>query len=438
MSSSTSMTADSELKGLYRKVSFRLLPFLTICYMFAFLDRINVGFAKLQMQGDLGLSDAAYGVGAGIFFIGYVLFEIPSNLLLPRIGARRTISRIMILWGLVSATMMFVHNTTTFYALRFLLGVFEAGFAPGMILYLTYWYSPARMARTMAIVMAAGPIGGLIGGPLSSWAMTALAGVDGLAGWQWMFILEGLPCTLLGVIAWFFLTDRPEHATWLTTSEKAMLTSGLAGESSSHGAVRALFKAVQDPRVLGIALSNFCVICGIYTVSFWLPTIIKAAGVSGTMEIGLWSAVPYIASVIAMYALSRSSDRRGERRWHSAVCSVIGGTTLLVAALHPANLAIALTMITIATAMMWASYTVLWAIPSDYLKGASAPGGIAFINVVGVLGGFFSPIIIGTVKTATGSMQAGMLFMVALLVLGALVMLVNRLPRPVTAAYEAA
>ena len=438
MPPSTSMTTDSELKGLYRKVSFRLLPFLTICYMFAFLDRINVGFAKLQMQGDLGLSDAAYGVGAGIFFIGYVLFEIPSNLLLPRIGARRTISRIMILWGLVSAAMMFVHDATSFYALRFLLGVFEAGFAPGMILYLTYWYSPARMARTMAIVMAAGPIGGLIGGPLSSWAMTALGGAHGLAGWQWMFILEGLPCTVLGVIAWFFLTDRPEHATWLTSNEKAMLTSGLASGSSSHGAFRALFQAVRDPRVLGIALSNFCVICGIYTVSFWLPTIIKAAGVSSTMEIGLWSAVPYVASVIAMVVLSRSSDRRSERRWHSAVCSVIGGATLLIATLHPANLAIALTMITIATAMMWASYTVLWAIPGDYLKGATAPGGIAFINVVGVLGGFFSPIIIGAVKTATGSMQAGMLFMVALLVLGALVMLMNRLPRPASVAYEAA
>jgi MFS family permease len=432
------MTADSELRGLYRKVSFRLLPFLTICYMFAFLDRINVGFAKLQMQGALGLSDAAYGVGAGIFFIGYVLFEIPSNLLLPRIGARRTISRIMILWGLVSAAMMFVHDATTFYALRFLLGVFEAGFAPGMILYLTYWYSPARMARTMAIVMAAGPIGGLIGGPLSSWAMTALAGAHGLAGWQWMFILEGLPCTILGVISWFFLTDRPEHATWLTTSEKAILTSGLTSAPGSHGAVRALINAVQDPRVLGIALSNFCVICGIYTVSFWLPTIIKAAGVSSTMEIGLWSAVPYIASVIAMYALSRSSDRLGERRWHSAVCGVIGAATLLVATLHPSNLAIAMITITISTAMMWASYTVLWAIPGDYLKGATAPGGIAFINVVGVLGGFFSPIIIGTVKTATGSMQAGLLFMVALLVLGALVMLMNRVPRPVSIEYKAA
>ncbi|HKU28061.1 MAG TPA: MFS transporter, partial [Candidatus Sulfotelmatobacter sp.] len=403
---SASISSDPQfLDGIYRKVSLRLLPFLTLCYMLAFLDRINIGFAKLQMQSNLGLSDAVYGLGAGIFFIGYVLFEIPSNLLLPRIGARRTIARIMVLWGLVSASMMFVHDARSFYALRFLLGVFEAGFAPGMILYLTYWYPPARMARTMAIVMAAGPIGGIVGGPVSSWAMTALAGAHGLAGWQWMFLVEGLPCTALGVVAWYFLTNRIDDAHWLTSSEKATLNNELAASPEVSGAHRALLKAVADPRVLGIAFSNFCVICGIYTVSFWLPTIIKAAGISGTLEIGMWSTVPYIASLVAMYAVSRSSDRRSERRLHSAICSVVAAATLLVATTHTSSLLVSIGSIAIATAMIWASYTVLWAIPADYLKGASAPGGIAFINVVGVLGGFFSPVIIGTVKSATGSLQ---------------------------------
>jgi MFS family permease len=444
MSASIISSSQQSLDTVYRKVSWRLLPFLTLCYMVAFLDRINIGFAKLQMQSDLGLSDAVYGIGAGIFFIGYVLFEIPSNLLLPRIGARRTLARIMVLWGLVSASMMFVHDARSFYALRFLLGVFEAGFAPGMILYLTYWYPPARMARTMAIVMAAGPIGGLVGGPLSSWAMTAFDGSHGLAGWQWMFVIEGLPCILLGAIAWCCLTDRVDDAKWLSAAEKAALkrqlnalpdfsdtagTAGTAGTAAGSSPLRALLKTVVDPRVLGIAFSNFCVICGIYTVSFWLPTIIKTAGISGTMAIGMWSALPYLAALIAMYAISRSSDRRGERRMHSAACGVIGAISLFAATTHSSSLTLSLGSITVATAMIWASYTVLWALPGDYLRGAAAPGGIAFINVVGVLGGFFSPVIIGAAKSATGSLQAGMTVMVVLLIAGASVMLINRLPR---------
>lgn len=429
MTSPASATKDATLERLYSKITWRLLPFLTLCYMFAFLDRINVGFAKLQMQADLGFSDAVYGTGAGIFFIGYVIFEIPSNLLLSKIGARKTLARIMILWGLVSAGMMFVHDATTFYALRFLLGVFEAGFAPGMILYLTYWYAPSRMARVMAVVMAAGPIGGSLGGPLSGWAMSALDGFHGLQGWQWMFLVEGLPCTVLGVITYLTLTDRPEQARWLDDREKAILASDLtaADRSASQGS---LLKAVRDPRVIGIAFSNFCVICGIYTVSFWLPTILSAAGMTGTTAIGLVSALPYIAALVAMRLLCLSSDRRRERRWHSALCGFVGAAALLGATLYPHTLAAALPAITLATAMMWASYTVLWAIPADYLDAGSAPGGIAFVNVVGVLGGFFSPIIIGGVKTATGSMAAGMSVMVALLIAGSIVMLANRLPRP--------
>ncbi len=415
--------------ALYRKITWRLLPFLTLCYMLAYLDRINIGFAKLQMQNQLSFSDAAYGVAAGIFFIGYVLFEIPSNLLLPRIGARKTLSRIMVLWGITSASMLFVRDIHAFYVLRFLLGVFEAGFAPGMVLYLTYWYAPSRTARAMAVVMWAGPIGGVIGGPLSSWAMTTLAGTHGLEGWQWMFIVEGLPCCVLGVIAFFFLDDRPQQATWLSDEEKALLAADLDAQrfnrAASEARHRSLRTVVSDPRVLTLAFSNFCVIAGIYTVSFWLPTILETAGVAGTMAIGLWSTVPYIAAIAAMGWLCRSSDRRNERRRHSAFASIVGAIALAIAGLYPNKLGIALPAVAISTAMLWASYTVLWALPAGYLGTAAAAGGIAFINICGALGGFASPIIIGVVKTLTGDMQAGMLTIVAIALAGAVAMLSN-------------
>lgn len=355
-----------------------------------------------------------------------MLFEVPSNLLLPRIGARRTISRIMVLWGLTSASMLFVRNEPTFYALRFLLGVFEAGFAPGMIFYLTYWYGQARMARVMAIVMLAGPVGGVIGGPLSTWIMTAFTGTHGLAGWQWMFLIEGLPCVVLGVIAWFFLTDRPADATWLTDDEKRVLAVDLAAPAAQH---HSFLQVAKDVRVYLMALAYCCVICGIYAVSFWLPTILKTDGVTDTMMIGLYSAIPYVAAAIGMIVIGRSSDRHRERRWHSAIPALIGAIALAGATFASGRLAISLTCMTIATAMLWASYTVFWAMPSEYLKGDGAAGGIALINTIGLAGGFLSPTIIGWTKSVTGSMQAGLLVMVALLLLGACVLIANRLPR---------
>jgi MFS family permease len=411
--------------ALYNRLNWRILPFLLICYLFACLDRLNIGFAKLQMQSDLGLSDAVYGLGAGIFFLGYMLFEVPSNLLLPKFGARRTISRILVLWGLTSASMLFVHDVRTFYGLRFLLGVFEAGFAPGMIFYLTYWYGEARMARAIAIVMIAGPLSGVIGGPLSTWSMTAFAGAFGLAGWQWMFLIEGLPCVVLGVIAWFFLVDRPADATWLSADEKRTLdahvsTSAIAHYSFAHVA--------KDPRIYLMAAAYFCVICGLYVVNFWLPTILKEDGVTDTMHIGLYSMIPYLAAVVGMVLGGRSSDRFRERRWHSAAPALVGGIALGIAALAGGSLATSLFFMTVATMMMWVSYTVFWAIPSEYLKGEAAAGGIALINTIGLLGGFLSPTIIGWARTATGSLQAGLFVMVGLLVVGAALLMAIRLP----------
>ncbi|KVF59080.1 MFS transporter [Burkholderia cepacia] len=414
-------------QALYRKLNWRLLPFLLLCYTFAYLDRVNIGFAKLSMQSDLGISDAVYGLGAGIFFLGYVLFEIPSNLLLPRIGARRTISRIMVLWGLTSAGMMFVHDETTFYGMRFLLGVFEAGFAPGMIFYLTYWYGQRRMAGVMAVVMLAGPIGGAFGSPLSAWLMTGLSGAHGLAGWQWMFIVEGLPCVLLGALALKVLSDRPADAAWLTDGEKRLLAAELHAPGAGH---HSFGQVLRDPRVYLLAFAYFTIICGIYAVSFWLPSILKADGVTDTMQIGLYSMIPYVCAAIAMIVIGRRSDRRGERRFHSAVPALVGAIALAVATTANGNLVVSLVGMTIATSMIWAAYTVFWAIPSQYLKGDAAAGGIALINTIGLIGGFLSPTIIGAIHSATGSMAAGLLVMVALLVAGAAVLVANRLPAP--------
>ena len=416
--------ADPRLGPLYRKITWRLLPFLLLCYVFAYLDRINIGFAKLQMQQDIGISDAVYGLGAGIFFLGYVMFEVPSNLLLARIGARRTISRIMVLWGLTSASMLFVQGEWSFYVLRFMLGVFEAGFAPGMIFYLTYWYSQSRMAGVMAVVMLAGPIGGIVGGPVSAWIMTAFSGAHGLDGWQWMFLLEGLPCVLIGIVAYRYLDDKPAQAKWLSAEEKALLAADLDARSGQQK--HAFRQVLRDPAIYGMALTYFCLICGIYAVSFWLPTLLKLAGVKDTMEIGLYSAVPYIAAAAFMLLFARSSDRMQERRWHTLVPALLAGVALCVATTAPTQFALSLAAITLATGFMWASYTVFWAIPSQYLKGEAAAGGIALINSIGLLGGFLSPSIIGWVKESTGSLAGGLYAISALLVAGALLLLVNR------------
>ncbi len=287
--------------ALFKKISWRLLPFLTLCYVFAYLDRINIGFAKLQMLVDVGLSDAAYGLGAGIFFLGYMLFEIPSNLLFPRLGARRTFSRIMILWGLTSASMFLVTSANQFYVLRFMLGMFEAGFAPGLIFYLTYWYPGSRMARAITVIMLCGPIGGIFGAPLSTGLMTVFDKVAGLSGWQWMFLVEGIPCVIMGIIALFYVVDRPADAKWLTGAEKNYLAQQMkrapSAESRGH---HSFAQVARDPRVLLLGAAYFCIICGHYTVSFWLPTILKKAGVTNMMQIGMYAAIPYIAAIVVM------------------------------------------------------------------------------------------------------------------------------------------
>lgn len=420
---STATRYSPEVMALYRKIDLRILPFLLVCYLFACLDRVNVSFAKLHMQSDLGLSDAAYGLGAGIFFIGYALFETPSNLLMIRIGARKTLSRVMILWGITSSCMFLVNSETSFYALRFLLGVFEAGFAPGMIYYLTLWYGRDRLGRVMAFTMLAGPISGIIGAPLSTWIMSEFADVGGLRGWQWMFLIEGIPAVMLGLLALKLLSDTPAKAIWLSAKEKAAHARLVNRDAGGHHALGA---ALRDPRIYLMALGYFCLICGIYAMNFWLPTIIRDNGVDNLMTIGVLTAIPYAVAILFMLALGRSADRLNERRWHTAVPAVLAAVCLGAATLFKGSLGASLTCLALGTALLWAAYTVFWSIPPQYLKGTAAAGGIAVINTIGLLGGFVSPTLIGLLKSHTGQAESGILAMVAIIAVGALLLAANK------------
>jgi D-galactonate transporter len=417
--------APDEQARVYRRVNLRLIPFLFICYVAAYLDRINIGFAQLQMKADLGFSDAVYGLGAGIFFFGYALFEVPSNLLLVRIGARKTLLRIMVLWGLTSAGMMFVRTPTQLYVARFLLGLFEAGFFPGIILYFTYWYPSHMRARIIAMFMSGIAVAGIVGGPLSGWIMNDMAGINGWAGWQWMFLIEGIPAIFLGVMAWLVLDDRPGQARWLSASEKRTIEQTLQQDQRDLGPAphASLRQALRDPRIYILAFSYFTFIAGTYVITFWLPTIIKSFGIADPLRIGLLTAIPYLIGAIGMVLLSRHSDRSRERRWHAAGAAFLGGAGLVAASLLSGHLILALVALSFATVGILATMPLFWAMPTAYLSGPASAGGIALINSLGLIGGFVSPFVIGWFKTATGSVNYGLYFVTALMVLGGIALL---------------
>lgn len=413
------MNNDSRL--LYRKIAWKILPLLFVSYIVSYLDRVNIGFAALRMQQDLGFSDAVYGLGAGIFFIGYVLFEVPSNLLLTRIGARRMIMRIMIAWGLVSSSMMFVQTPQQFYIARFLLGVFEAGFFPGIILYLTFWF-PARLrGSVIAVFMSAIAIAGVLGGPLSGWIIGAMDGVHGLHGWQWMFLLEGSPAIVLGILAALLLIDRPEDAKWLSAQERARIAqeveAPVAGSSHRLGAV------LRDPRVYALALVYFSVMAGLYILGFWLPGMIKGYGVTDPLHTGLLTAVPYLAGGVGMIVIGRHSDAVGERRWHLASCMVLAACALVACTWVPGQLVPGLVTLSVAAVGLYASMPLFWTIPTRYLGGQAAAGGIALINSLALFGGFTSPTVLGAVKASTGSLDLGLYVFAGALTLGATVLI---------------
>ena len=419
--------AAGRATDVYAKVTWRLVPLLFVCYVLSYLDRINVGFAQLQMKSDLGFSDAIYGLGAGIFFVGYFLFEVPSNLLLEKIGARKTITRIMVIWGLVSACMAFVHAPWAFYVLRFLLGVFEVGFFPGIILYFTYWYPGAYRARIIAIFMSGIAVAGVLGGPLSGWIMNDLAGYQGLKGWQWMFILEGLPTTFLGLFIFFYLDDKPADAKWLSTEEKALIRHNLALEQTGaerHGHdLQSFLGALKDPKVYVLSFAYFCFICGVYMISFWLPTLIKEMGVSNPLHVGLLAAIPYSITTVGMIAIGIHSDRTLERRWHCAIPAFLGALALVGLIYSTGNMTASFVLLSLASLGIITTMPLFWSIPTGYLKGPAAAGGIAFINSLGLIGGFLSPFVLGWIKTSTGSLELGNWLMAGVMAAGGLVIL---------------
>ncbi|MDB5765318.1 MAG: Permease of the major facilitator superfamily [Collimonas fungivorans] len=423
MSDNSNTPASSAFEAAtYAKVTWRLLPMLFLCYVASYLDRVNVGFAKLQMLSDLKFSETVYGLGAGIFFIGYFIFEIPSNMILHRVGARLWIARIMITWGIVSGAMIFVDSPATFYVMRFLLGVAEAGFFPGVILYLTYWYPAHRRGKMTALFMTGVPISGVIGGPLSGWIMKAMPGVHGLAGWQWMFILEAIPSLLLGVVVIFYLQDRIRGAAWLSEAEKQLLESQVQAESSQKPEA-SLGQMFANPRVWLMALIYFCFVMGLYGVSFWLPTIIKATGVTDTFNIGLLTAIPYASAAVAMILIGHSADRRRERRWHVAIPALLGSVGLILSTVYDHNTLLAMSALTLATIGIITVLPLFWSLPTAFLGGAAAAAGIALINSLGNLAGFVSPYLVGWLKDQTQSTNSGMFVLAASLVLGALLTL---------------
>lgn len=422
---------------VYTRVAWRLIPFLFLCYICAYLDRVNVGFAKLQMLDELAFSEAMYGFGAGVFFIGYFFFEVPSNLLILRYGASRCIARIMILWGLISAAMMFVTTPLEFYVLRFLLGVAEAGFFPGVIFYLTLWFPASRRGRMTALFATAVAISTVIGAPLSGVIMHYLDGANGWAGWQWLFLLEGLPSVLLGVLAYVWLDDQVADARWLNWDEKALIARDLEAERAAIGHQR-IIDGLRLPAVWLMAAIYFALVMGLYGLNFWLPTIIRDLGYTSYIEIGLLNAIPFGAAAVTMVLVARSADRRNERRWHIVVPALIGALALVASVLLAAQPLLAVAALSIAACGIFAAIPQAWGLATAIISGGAAAAGIALINSIGNLSGFVGPYAIGWIKQASGSTAAGMIMLAVSLTLGALLVLRVPVAKPVLQGDELA
>ncbi|MDC4507779.1 MFS transporter [Acinetobacter baumannii] len=413
-------------KSAYRKIAFRLMPFLMLCYFCAYLDRVNVGFAKLQMMSDLQFSEAVYGLGAGIFFIGYFLCEVPSNIVLHKVGARRWIARIMITWGILSGCFAFVQTEWQFYTLRFLLGVAEAGLAPGLLLYLTYWFPSYRRARMTVLWFIAIPISGMIGGPLSGLIMDRMSGVHGWFGWQWMFVIEAIPTVIVGLLVLAVLKDSVQDANWLTQDEKNLVKQELAQDNQHKEGHASVKEFIADKRLWLLAGIYFCVVMGQYAITFWLPTLIRNSGISDNWHIGLLTSLPYMCAIVVMILAGRSGDHFQERRWHLIIPMCAGAIALTFATLFASNLTLSLICLCIAASGVLTASSLFWMLPTNFLGGVSAAAGIAAVNSFANLAGFCSPYLIGWITTNTGSNAIGMFLITAVLIFGA--SLVLRVP----------
>jgi MFS family permease len=420
------------LESATAKIARKLIPFLMLCYFVAYLDRVNVGFAALTMNKDLGFTPEVFGFGAGIFFAGYFLFEVPSNLALEKFGARIWIARIMISWGIISAAMAFMVGVKSFYAMRFLLGVAEAGFFPGIILYLTYWFTAEERARWIGWFMAAIPLSSVIGGPVSGWILDGTHLAFGLKGWQWLFILEGIPSIIVGIVVLIFLRDKPAQVSWLTPQERDAVTTRLDEERVKREAIRkySLRESLTNPRILLLGLVYFGLVCGNYGLGYWLPTIVK--GVITTLQLdktsgvplntmtGYLIAIPYAFAVVAMIWWTKRSDTKQERVFHVAAPAIFGGLALIAAAYltNPFLAGIAVTLCAMGT---YAAIPTFWALPTGILTGTAAAAGIALVNSIGNLGGFFGPYMVGWITQHTGTPTLGLVALAGAYIMAGLV-----------------
>ena len=405
----SSAATPSELEtSTIRAISWRLIPFLVLAYFLSYLDRVNLGFAALTMNKELNFSPTVFSWGAGIFFIGYFLFEVPSNLALEKFGASRWIARIMITWGIISALMALVSGVSSFYGVRFLLGVAEAGFFPGIILYLTYWYPAKYRARFLAAFAVAVPVSTVIGAPISG-LLLGLDGAMGLKGWQWLFIIEGVPTVLLGVVTWFYLTDTPAKADWLTAEQKTWLASQLDSEVAAKQAAGhlTLGQALASSRVIALSLIYFGFVAALYGMQFWLPTIVKAFGFTNA-QTGFVIAVPYLFGTVAMILWARHSDATRERVFHVGAPLLLTSVALGVCG-YVTDPTTTMVVLTVAAIGVFCTFAVFWTLPTAWLSGTAAAGAIALINSIGNLAGFGGPYIVGWIKDATGSTSTGLL-----------------------------
>lgn len=409
--------------NISRKVSWRLIPFMMLLYIMSYLDRINVSFAGLEMNRDLGFSDAVFGFGAGIFFVGYCLFGVPSNLMVQRLGARVWISIIMIVWGFISAGMAFVRSDVEFYGLRFLLGVAEAGFFPGMILYLTYWYPQKERALAVGRFMAAIPMAGVLGGLISSQVLK-MTGLMGLAGWKWLFIVTGLPSVVLGAIAYFYLTDKPSHAKWLSDEEKLVIAERLEQDAAKRTSPTAnsTREALLNLKVWKFAFTYFCLTLGMYGFQLWLPQIVQSINRTDDSMTALLTVIPAIFQATGMVLIAWHSDREGERRWHFAFSIGVAATGLVLAATIN-NPIFAFAALSLTAFGIWGTVGPFWAIPTAMFSAESAAAGIALINSIGNLGGFAGPYLMGLAKSYFSTFSCSLFLLAVSLVVAAVLII---------------
>lgn len=414
-----SLAAPASDTSVYRKITWRIMPFIVVCYLFAYLDRVNVGFAKLKMMSDLGFSDAIYGLGAGIFFIGYFIFEVPSNLILHRVGARRWIARIMITWSIISAMTLFVTTPLQFYIVRFLLGIAEAGFSPGIMLYLTYWFPAKKRGFALGFYYIAIPLAGVIGGPVSGLILEHFDSSTIMKGWQWLFLLEAVPSLIAGIAVLWLMVDKPEQARWLSDSEKAEVSADLRREDGDKVVHTSSRQFLRDINIWKLCAVYFMTIIGLYGISFWLPSIVKNSGITSVELIGWISAIPYLVAVPTIILTGISADRTRRRRLHFTVALTIGAAGLALSGYVGQSPVAAVVWLSVGTAGMLSALSLFWGVPCTFLAGTSAAAGIATINCIGNLAGFVSPYMVGWLNVLTGNPAIGLYAVAACMLVGA-------------------